>query len=80
MEHRYVDLKIMLAGIECDRDGMNVWVNCPCGAATLGLRNVPFNYPVAILWVGRLLPFRLSVADGDYLGPALVAAFFVTQT
>lgn len=74
---RYRDLKTVLAGIECDRAGMNVYVTCPCGAESLGFKNVPFNYPAATLWLGRLAPARLSVADGDWLGPAVGIAFLL---
>jgi hypothetical protein len=59
---------------------MNVWVTCPCGAESIGLKNVPFNYPKAILWLGRLVPFRLSVADGDWLGPVLIVAFLLVMS
>jgi hypothetical protein len=77
---RYLDLKILLAGIECDRAGMNVWVTCPCGAESLGFTNVPFNYPAAVLWLGRLAPIHLSVTDGDWLGPMLIVAFLLTAS
>jgi hypothetical protein len=75
---RYLDLKILLSGIECDRAGMNVWVTCPCGAESLGFTNVPFNYPEAALWLGRLAPVPLTVTDGDWLGPLLIVAFLLT--
>jgi len=74
---RYRDLKILLAGIECDRAGMNVWETCPCGAESLGFKNVPFNYPEAVLWLGRAIPVRLSAGDGDWLGPTLVVGFLL---
>jgi hypothetical protein len=74
---RYRDLKTVLAGIECDRAGMNAYVTCPCGAKSLGFKDVPFNYPAATLWLGRLAPVRLSVADGDWLGPVVGIAFLL---
>jgi hypothetical protein len=43
----------------------------------MGFKNVPFNYPKAVLWLGRLLPVRLSIADVDWLGPVLVVAFLL---
>lgn len=74
MTNRYVDLKIALAGLECDRRGIDVYLDNPCVREQLGIR-FGFNYPRTFLWLGRLIP--LSVKDGDWLGPLLDVAFLL---
>ncbi len=74
MSHRYYDLKIGLAGLECDRRGLDVYVSNPCVTEQLGTQ-FTFNYPRTFLWLGRLFP--LSVKDGEWLGPILDVAFLL---
>jgi hypothetical protein len=77
MPYSYADLRSVLAGIECDQTGRNPWVNCTAGDEYEKGTQLVFNFPEPVLWVARLLPFRLTVASGDQIGPYVVMIFLL---
>jgi hypothetical protein len=74
----YTDLRILLAGIETSRSGIDVWDSCkPCGTAVGLSKDIPFNYPAAVIWLGRFLPASITPDDADVIGSCIDAAFLL---
>jgi hypothetical protein len=76
---RYSDFRFVLAGIETSRTGVDIWTTCvPCGtAAGIPPADRPFNYPAAVVWLGRMFPAKLTPNDANWMGPLIDSAFLL---
>jgi hypothetical protein len=76
---RYIDLRFLLAGIETSRTGVDIWTTCiPCATAVgIPPADRPFNYPAAVIWLGRIFPARLTPDDANWMGPLIDCAFLL---
>lgn len=78
MPVRYADFRYVLVAIETSRTGANVWDSCrPCTEA-IGLPgDLRFNYPKAVVWLGRLMPKRWTSNDAEWIGPLIDLTFLL---
>jgi hypothetical protein len=68
-----------LAGIETSRAGVDIWTTCiPCGTAVgMPPADRPFNYPPAVVWLGRIFPATITPNDANWMGPLIDCAFLL---
>jgi len=76
---RYADFRFLLAGIETSRTEVDIWTTCkPCGTAVgIPPNDRPFNYPAAVIGLGRIFPATTTPDDANWMGPLIDSAFLL---